>query len=150
MARGVVTKGRVAKRNPTPRAGANAVPIEQFGKDHWSLLLYLETTVVDETGVPDRRRMRSDGDKYPTKLASGLFQPGHNDWDCLNDLETAGYIVNTGTGMQPVVELTDIGWTRSHQLRRRLADDRTIRNTIVRTMVTREDEAFRNQRNETS
>ena len=80
------------KMKQTSRAGANTVPIEQFGPDHWSLLLYLEKTVVGETGVPYQRRMRSDGDKYPTKLASGLFQPGHNDWDCLNDLETAAIV----------------------------------------------------------
>lgn len=103
------------------------VPALKFGKDHWSLLAYIETLCVDGkngVGAIDHRRVRCnevshsplkgvyDGrawkPSYGTRL-SGFFdyperadsakaaQAGyqlltHDDWDCLDDLESAGYV----------------------------------------------------------
>lgn len=118
-----------------------AVPVEKFGKDHWSLLAYVETLCVDGKdglGVIDGRRVRcnparhpgqetSPGpwrDSYSTRLAgffqfddradpqlaaeAGLMLLGHDDWDCLEDLEAAG-LVSVITLTSGGVLLTDEG-----------------------------------------
>lgn len=87
-------------------------PISNWGKDHWSLLAYVETLCVDGNkgvGTIDRRRMRCNEDvhlllnynlimgggewkpEYSTRTKKGTID-GHDDWDCLKDLEEAGYI----------------------------------------------------------
>jgi len=90
---------------------------EEWGRDHWSLLSYLETRCVDYGGLLAIPHLRSDGERYPTKLRDGSAE-GHNDFDCIDDLEAAGLIVNLGTGINPKIELTDNGWSISSILRR--------------------------------
>lgn len=92
------------------------VPVDKFGKDHWSLLAYVETRVVDYTvssdvGELDRNHLRWNKNKYSllagrhsawdsawgTHLRSiGKRDPeilsDHDDWDCLQDLEAAGFV----------------------------------------------------------
>lgn len=100
------------------------ITIEQFGKDHWSLLAYVETLCVDATdqiGRIQRNRMRCNPDTHPllsagikwdTKYSSrlqgasgfnlsnefdkavevGVVIPGHDDWDCLDDLAKNGMV----------------------------------------------------------
>lgn len=99
-------------------------PIEHFGKDHWSLLAYAESTCVNGTegfGNLSSNRMRCNKEKHPllssgnnwkteysTRLKgffefpdrsdaekaiqAGVMIEGHDDWDCLNDLDEAGLI----------------------------------------------------------
>lgn len=103
-------------------------PIEKFGKDHWSLLAYVEHCCVngrDGFGEIDRRRVRCNPTAHPTlvgiysndvqwklnystrlagffdfdersdtekAIAAGLQLRDHDDWDCLDDLEAAGYV----------------------------------------------------------
>lgn len=101
-------------------------PVQTFGKDHWSLLAYVECLCVDGTkgiGQIDRRRVRCNENTHPllnsnvtgtwkneysTRLAgffdfehradpqkasdAGLQILGHDDWDCLDDLEAAGFV----------------------------------------------------------
>lgn len=119
------------------------IPPEQWGRDHRSLLLYLETICVDHSGVVGFENgrgfshMRCDatrhpyrgGDPYrgehqpgPTRLADGTKLQDHDDWDCLDDLEAAGLVENVGTGANPVVKLTAAGWTEAHRLRRTRAE----------------------------
>jgi hypothetical protein len=71
-----------------------------FGKDHWSLLAYLNTIDFNDIGVSeiDFKRLRvkqRDGWKphYGTILKGGEIALDHDDIDCLDDLEKAGYIV---------------------------------------------------------
>ena len=102
------------------------VEVARFGKDHWSALAYVECCAVDNKGMLDNRRMRCDADrhpglinpmldsvqvhnKYPTFLAGGEELPDHDDWDCLDDLEAAGFIEQRGTGIHPVIVMTDLG-----------------------------------------
>ena len=100
------------------------VPVEKFGKDHWSVLAYLECCAVDNKGRLDVRRMRCDADrhpglvnglldsvqqKYPTILAEGEELIDHDDWDCVDDLEAAGFVEQLGTGINPVVKMTELG-----------------------------------------
>lgn len=108
------------------------VEIERFGKDHWSALAYVECCAVDNEGRSDNRRMRCDytrhpglfaaeyfpaDRKYPTILKGGEELPDHDDWDCLDDLEAAGFIEQHGTGLNLVVRFTDLGYEVVHALR---------------------------------
>lgn len=89
------------------------VPISNWGKDHWSTFLYLESRAVDHKGIVDNEKMRcnprlhrpfahnligmsnmagmGDGSKYPTRLAKGTME-NHDDWSCAEDMVAAGLI----------------------------------------------------------
>lgn len=110
--------------------------ISRFGKDHFSLILYIETRCVDHSGIVDKRHLRCNpknhalfsheggwDDKYSTRLAEGV-EPvvGHDDWDCIDDLERAGLLIWLGTGVNPGFQLTDKGWKLAHKLRRERAE----------------------------
>lgn len=111
------------------------------GRDHDSTMRYIETRCVDYGGVPAAAQMRTwpgrpargdvrgmagrggGGDKkYPTRLADGTELHEHDDWDCLNDFEAAGLLVWEGTGLNPIIKLTDRGWRFAGLLRRRVAE----------------------------
>jgi hypothetical protein len=105
------------------------IPIEMFGKDHWSTFAYICCRIAGHEGVPEKAHMRTDLDlhpalgdghlnetKYPTRLAGGVDMPDHDDWDCAEDLEAAGLILQHGTGSNPVFALTDKGWKRFRHL----------------------------------
>lgn len=89
-----------------------ATPIEKWGKDHWSLLAYINTLTK---GRMDNNRVRTNPkahplmvggmvariiDKdfkskpyaYPTRLKDGETIPEHDDWDCLDDLDAHGFV----------------------------------------------------------
>lgn len=91
-----------------------SVPIERWGKDHWSTLGYLECRVVDHRGYLDVERMRChprthhrlahEGSaisfmahgKFPsTTLADGTELDGHDDWSCVEDMIDAGLVTMT-------------------------------------------------------
>lgn len=120
------------------------IPLERFGRDHWSTFAYLETRVVDARGIIDKDRMRTDPDrhpgligprvmllvmssreKYPTRLRDGELLSDHDDWDCMDDLERVGLLVTEGTGIQPLVKLTDEGRRIAAALRAHIATKRT-------------------------
>lgn len=115
------------QREAQRMAGEPTPTPDQFGKDHWSTFVYVETLCVDNRGIPDLRRMRCDpkrhpllahasmmglpfdGGKYPTRLKGGVELRDHDDWDCAADLEAAGLIENIGSGMNPVFRMTTEG-----------------------------------------
>lgn len=101
-----------------------------FGRDHWSTFGYIETRIVDYRGVPDKRHLRCHHGRhplqahqggcasaYPTRLRDGLTCHNHDDWDCLDDCEREGLLVNNGSAANPVFELTDLGRKIAAQLR---------------------------------
>lgn len=111
------------------------IPMEQWSRDHWSLFLYVETRVVDHNGTLDHRYMRKakldprTNDKNPTLLKEDTEawlteDMWHDDFACLDDLESAGLIINTGSALIPLLVLTEYGWVLSHLLRRNRADKR--------------------------
>jgi len=130
------------------------IPMEKFGKDHWSLLAYVGCRVVDNEGTINNEHLRcypprhphyvgyrramldnvTWSDKYGTRLA-GFFEAedgsedqrnyrldDHDDWDCLQDLEIAGLVKIHGTGMFPLVALTDYGYKIEARLRKHKGD----------------------------
>jgi hypothetical protein len=82
---------------------------EQLGKDHFSLLLYVESRCVDYNGKLDFDRLRINPETHPqfcgnpymkrswkenygTLLSSGERLPNHDDIDCLEDIDRLGFI----------------------------------------------------------
>lgn len=85
------------------------IPVEKWGKDHWSLLAYIETCCVDQEGHFELVRIRVNPNTHPlcavgklsprkwmpsygTILNDGTVLEEHDDINCLNDLEKAGMI----------------------------------------------------------
>ncbi len=106
----------------------SCVPMDLWGRDHYSTLAYLECRVVDNKGTIAKHHMRTDVDrhpglafrlpfldedgnetKYPTRLACGVEMHQHDDWDIADDLCAAGLIKKLGTGFNPWVKLTERG-----------------------------------------
>lgn len=102
------------------------LPMAKWGKDHASLLVYVETRAVDYAGKLNHKHLRDNGEDYPTIAKNGEI-PGHSDYNCLDDLEDMELITNKGTGMHPVIELTDLGWIIAHALRRHVADGKSYK-----------------------
>jgi len=93
------------------------VSIDKFGKDHWSLLAYLETRCVDHKGTVDKNHLRMNG-KYPTILKNREKLENHNDLDCISDLEFYGFLRDELTETcGGIVELTDLGIKTAQQIR---------------------------------
>ncbi len=122
-----------------------AISVKRFGKDHWSTFGYIETVCVDDKkgiGTIDHRRMRCNtkthpllahlpewDTKYGTRL-KGYFEyrdkhkyilPEHDDWDCLDDLETAGLLEILST-INGLIILTDKGNKVAGRLRTHKAE----------------------------
>ena len=98
------------------------IPEDLWGRDHISTLLYVETRCVDQRGKLCLEHLRKDGYKYSTRLANGVHLVGHTDLNCIDDFETAGLIENRGTGINPLLKMTDKGWEKAHTLRRERAE----------------------------
>lgn len=112
---------------------SDPIPMEKWGKDHWSMLAYIESRCVDYKGVLDRDHVRCDPDvhpgltnrgnamspsmRYPTRLRGGVQVTQHDDWSCAEDMEKAGLLKWEGTGIHPVFVLTDLGKRVAAQLR---------------------------------
>ncbi len=117
------------------------VPISRFGKDHWSLLAYVETCCVDSvgnTGRLDPLRMRCNPKRHPmmavARFGERRWEPTygtrlrmtrtgkvsqlktHDDWDCLDDLEAAG-LVEVLSLINGFVHMTEDGLKVAHALR---------------------------------
>jgi hypothetical protein len=111
-----------------------AIPSGMFGKDHWSTFGYIAHCVVTRGGEPQRNKMRVDPSvhlhhaheanryfpdkRYPTVLRGGVQVDGHDDYDCAEDLEEAGLIVDVGTGLHPCWLLTERGWRVWEEIQR--------------------------------
>lgn len=83
------------------------VNIELFSKHHWGLMAYLGCLTANRLNI-DKRRMRCNENKHPllngkpvymnwsnnssTVLKDSSVINGHDDWDCLNDLEEHEFV----------------------------------------------------------
>lgn len=98
------------------------------GRDHASTLLYLQTVEANYKGqVMKHNRgehMRWKVRNYPlpwdpkhgSRLWDGSILTNHDDFDCMEDLELIGLLVNYGTGINPVVRLTKRGHEAAAEL----------------------------------
>lgn len=117
------------------------VPVDRFGRDHISTLLYIESRCVDNAGKLQKENLRcnqsrhpihahaiddgSDGvwnPKYGTRLVDGTVLAAHDDWDCIDDLAAAGLVERHGSAMYPVFRLTDSGHAMVARLRKERAE----------------------------
>lgn len=109
------------------------IPMEQWGRDHWSTLLYIESRCVDGYGMIDESKMRTYvyGDKnQPSRLKDGkLADDGHDDWACLNDMIRAGLVVEKEDN-HFTLALTDRGWQIASALRRHYAESHRNPNSF--------------------
>ena len=112
--------------------------LDKWGKDHWSLLAYVETCCVDDCGTLDRKRMRCNEKRHPLLKATShewlptwgtILKKGtieyHDDWDCLDDLNDAGF-VNEISMINGIVSITEKGTKVAHQIRKHKADGGTF------------------------
>lgn len=103
---------------------------DEFGKDHASLLAYVEGRCVDHGGCLERRHLMGNPERHPwvgtgltwqpeygTFLKNGKRLPKHDDWDCLEDLGAAGLLSIVSTA-NLVVGLTEKGIETAHRIRR--------------------------------
>ena len=105
--------------------------IENWGKDHWSLLAYIETCCVDYGGKLDLKKMRVNNNKCPfgngngfgwenawsSPLKDGTLIDGHDDLDVLDDLIKEELCENIGTEINPMIKLTERGLKVTQDLR---------------------------------
>lgn len=103
--------------------------IANWGKDHWSTLLYLEARIVDYGRKIDDRNMRtwdlSSDKNYPTVLKDGTELDRHDDWECLHDLIEAGFAMSLEDG--ETYDLTNWGWQTAGELRRWKAERKLLK-----------------------
>ena len=92
------------------------IPMEKWGRDHQTLLTYIETRCVDQGGIPDPRHLRPG--ESGTRLPGKVVLANHSDWNCIDDLVAADMLIRHGTGINPVFELTDAGWELAGKMRR--------------------------------
>ena len=69
--------------DPNILAASRHVPMDRWGKDHWSTFMYVETRCVDHGGKLNHSHMREDGIQHPTCLSNGDTIPYHSDWNCV-------------------------------------------------------------------
>ena len=122
---------------------------KQFGKDHWSLLAYVETRAVDHRNQLDHEHMRTNTMTHPflrndayqksrpkhwkpshsTRLRDNMIIDGHDDWDCLDDLDDAG-LVEIISLINGFVRMTDYGLAITALLRKHKASGGKYRDFV--------------------
>ena len=119
------------KSSPVRSAGGRFIPIEDWGKDHWSTFAYVETCVVDQQPL-DRDRLRCNVKVRPHLVGPTVNRfgkgepdktrqlPKHDDWDCLEDFEEAGLIEFVSV-INAIVLLTEKGIAVAALLRKHKA-----------------------------
>lgn len=101
-----------------PTLNDNPVNVDEFGKDHYSLLMYVEGRTVDHHGVLEHDHLRCSSKRHPLLLNAGSLayrlggmndaanyptilrrvdgekrvRENHDDYDCLDDLVRAGWL----------------------------------------------------------
>jgi len=82
------------------------VPIQLWGKDHWSTFAFIEDADRELDGRVKPQHMRCHsrvhrgfstnrgptGDDYPTRLKENVELDQHDDWSCLEDMSAEGLV----------------------------------------------------------
>jgi hypothetical protein len=137
-----------------------AVPREKWGRDHASLLAYVESCTVNgvkKAKMPgearvvaelDKRRLRCNEKRHPmhavnlnmtdlaswkptygTRCAGDHVEAEHDDWDVLNDLESAG-LVDVISEANAFVLLTAAGAVIASRIREHKAKGKQFREFV--------------------
>ena len=127
MTKKLTLKKTKQAKNETAKA---TYTMDQWGRDHWSVLGYLYYRCVDGingVGVPDRVNIQCNANRHPGLLVrylgdvvdgsksnirlkhSVLPGPDYDEWDCLDDIEAEGLLSNVGTGINPKYKMTEKG-----------------------------------------
>jgi hypothetical protein len=114
------------------------IPIEHWGRDHWTTFAYMANRIINYSGVLDKERMRCNPNSHPyfahrgttppfplTRLMGMEPPPDHDDWSCLEDAEAIGLIEDLGTGLNPRFAFTELGWAVWHAFDRHIAANPT-------------------------
>lgn len=134
----------------------NHIPMNKWGKDHWSTFAYLETLAVDGGkdgwAIPERARMRTNekthpaighmknremtgypmptgGSEYPTRLKDGEVK-GHDDWDCIDDMVREKLLKDVGTGLSRAFTFTKLGIKAAAGLRKHKMEGKNFREFV--------------------
>ena len=102
-------------------------------------------------GIPDCRKIQTnhnrhphlayyhdrelDGAQYGIRLKDGVTRPGpdYDEWDCIDDMEEAGLIVDVVTGINPAYRMTEKGCDVAAQLRKHKAMGGQYAQFTIRT-----------------
>lgn len=117
---------------PAPEFANDYVPLRLWGKDHWSMLGYLECVATENAGflvcydprmrhgrrhfriMPAVGGRRGRGSQargvcmdplYGTRLNDGRYIPTHDDWHCVQDFAKAGVLTVGPESVEPGVLL---------------------------------------------
>lgn len=124
-------KQRRQGKNPITNAqirNVDIVPIDQWGRDHWSTFIYAMSRVAGSGGALQREKMRVHPKRHAGLAHFGSLLPGefpatrlrdgtpmrsaHDDYDCLDDAVAHGLLTHVGTGCwEGVVEALDPAWS---------------------------------------
>ena len=117
------------------------ISADRFGKDHWSLVLYLGSC---DDGRPDPVHMRTNprthtayavtrrSVQHDTRTTHGKVED-HDDWDCADDLVAAGLSTRHATSSKiPAYRLTPDGQALLSRLRAWKASHRPLDQFGVR------------------
>lgn len=117
------------------------------GRDHRSLLLYVEDRCVNNQGVLNLLNLRVNEKKYPllkindghgfepwdgshgTRLDNGKTLKDHDDIDCLDELDDLG-LVEIMSLVNGIVKITEKGHEVAAELRKR----KVKRNELVQVL----------------
>lgn len=125
------------------------ISVDNWGKDHWSLLIFFETQVVDNKKQIDVQRIRinekkrgftngnissSWKDSYGTIQKDGSIAAEHDDIDVMNELEAEGLCVNNFTEMNPIIELTEKGFAVVADIRKHKARGGNVKTFLYQEL----------------
>lgn len=132
----------MTENKPTESYKDAYVPINLWGRDHWSTMGYLDTVIVNK-GYTQMRldpRMRAGrrnyrvlweasrslpqdwqygfsnavvmDNKYGSRLNDGTYAVGHDDWHCVQDFANEGLLTVDVGALEPEVKFT---WSEKGQ-----------------------------------
>ena len=128
------------------------IRFQDWGRDHWSLLLYLESRYVNNRGTLELKHIQSnlnrhpahtnllpvtalpqDGSKYGIRLADGSELPGpqYDEWDCIDDIVHAGLAEDIGFTTAPRIRMTPLGMRVVTLLRTHRAEKDTDKQAFI-------------------
>ena len=84
------------------------IPVEKWGKDHWSMLAYIDTRIVDHHGILDYDHLRINARLHPAAAAAGPKKSvSYSGGGCSQEYPTLIKGEQTEDGKWTVVKIPD-------------------------------------------